>query len=223
MENLDIINLWKAQDAKIEQSLAINKKLLLEVLNQKAQSALTSLRIGKVFGIIAAVLYLNLLGFLLFYAITNYSASANYFIVSIGIIFLINIKALYDYIKHLIWTTAINYDGNVTEIQHKLSKLQLSIIKHVRIMFLQFPFWTTFYLSSNWFPGQVNWIYICLQIVITGSFAFLSYWVFKNLTIENIGKKWVRNIISGSGGKQTKKALEFYKEIQQFKSEDQVH
>ena len=220
MENIDIINLWKAQDAKIEKSLAINKKLLLEVLNKKAHSALTSLRIGKVFGIIVAVLYLIVLGIILFYALSNYSTNSNYFIVSFGVIFIINIKALYDYIKHLIWTSSINYDGNVTEIQQRLSKLQLSIIKHVRIMFLQFPFWTTFYLSSAWFPSQVNWPIIVIQIVLTGSFAFLSYWVFKNLTIENIEKKWVHNIISGSGGKQTLKALKFYKEIEQFKAEN---
>ncbi len=131
MENLDIINLWKTQDAKIERSLAINKRLLLEVLNKKAHSALTSLRIGKVFGIIVAVLYLNILGVLLFYALTNYSPNSNFFIVSFGVIFIINIKALYDYIKHLIWTSSINYDGNVTEIQEKLSKLHWFVCLYI--------------------------------------------------------------------------------------------
>lgn len=220
MEDLDIINLWKTQDAKIEQSLAINKKLLSEVLNQKAQSALTSLRKGKVFGVIVAVIYLSILGIILLYATTNYSSNSNYFIVSLGVIFLINIKALYDYIKQLIWINSINYDGNVTEIQQQLTKLQLSIIKHVRIMFLQFPFWTTIYLSSAWFPGQVNWLYIIFQIVLTGSFAFISYWAFKNLTLENTENKLVNSILSGSGGKQTIKALAFYKEIEQFKTEN---
>ena len=220
MENSDIINLWKMQDAKIEQSLAINKKLLLDVLNQKAQSALTSLRIEKVFGIIVAVFYLIVLGTILSYALRNYSSNSNYFIVSLGVIFIINIKALYDYIKHLIWTNSINYDGNVTEIQQQLTKLQLSIIKHVRIMFLQFPFWTTIFLSNAWFPSQVNWLYIIFQIVLTGSFAYISYWAFKNLTLENIENKLVSGILSGSGGKQTIKALAFYKEIEQFKTEN---
>lgn len=220
MENLDIINLWKTQDAKIEQSLAINEKLMLEMLNQKAQSTLKSLRKGKIFGIIAAILYLVVLGIILFYALTNYATNLNYFIISLGIIFIINIKALYDYIKHLIWANSINYDGNVTAIQQQLTKLQFSIIKHVRIMFLQLPFWTTFYLSSSWFPNQVNWLFIVFQVVLTGSFAFISYWMFKNLTIENIEKKWVNRLISGSGGKQTIKALVFYKEIEQFKTEN---
>ena len=220
MDNLDIIHLWEKQDVKIERALAINKKLLLEVLNQKAQSAISSLRKGKVFGIVIAVIYLIILGLILFYALTNYSSNLNYFIVSFGIIFIINIKALYDYIKHLIWTSSIDYDGNVTEIQQKLSKLQLSIIKHVRIMFLQFPFWTTFYLGSSWFPSQVNWIYIVFQIAVTGSFAFISYWAFKNLTLENIDNKLVSHILSGSGGKQTKRALAFYKEIEAFKAEN---
>ena len=40
MEEKDIMDLWKAQDAKLEKSLAINFELLQEVKRQKATSAL---------------------------------------------------------------------------------------------------------------------------------------------------------------------------------------
>ena len=217
MEEINFAILWKEQYQKIDQSLAINKQLLKEVISQKAESALQSLIRFKARGIIVAIIYLILLGIVLFYAISNYSSAANYFIISIGAIFIINVKALYDYIKHLIWTNNIDYNGSITEIQGKLTELQLSILRHSRFMVLQFPFWTTFYLSDKWFPHSVSWGYIIFQLFLTTSFTFLAYWLYKNQTIENANKKWVKTLIEGSGGKSLMKAIAFYKDIENFK------
>ncbi|MEO9022719.1 MAG: hypothetical protein ABI237_05685 [Ginsengibacter sp.] len=217
MEETNFVLLWKEQYAKIDQSLAINKQLLKEMTSLKAESALQSLIRFKTRGIVALVIYLILLGIVLFYAITHYSSASNYFIISMAVIFLINVKALFDYIKHLVWANNINYDGSITEIQQKLTKLQLSILQHVRTMVLQFPFWTTFYLSNAWFPHSIGWGYIIFQFLMTASFTYLAYWLYKNQTIENADKKWIKSLIKGSGGKSVMKALAFYKELETFK------
>ena len=220
MENIDFINIWKEQNAKIEKSLAINKLLLKESIGRKAESALENLVVLKTAGIIAFVLYLILLGYILVYALSNYTSASNYFIVSVAAIALINLKGFTDYIKHLAWAKNINYDGSVMEIQKQLSKIQLSIINHSKIMSLQFPFFTTFYLSNNWFPQEVGLPYIIFQIVITGSFIYLSYFLYTNSKPENLNKKWFRNLIAGSGGKSVEKAIEFYKEMEAFEKEN---
>jgi hypothetical protein len=217
MEETNFVLLWKEHYEKIDQSLAINRQLLKEVLTQKAESALQSLTRFKTRGIIAAFIYLILLGIILFYAISNYSSAANYFIISMGAIFLINVKALHDYIKHLIWTNNIDYSGSITEIQGKLTELQLSILRHSRFMVLQFPFWTTFYLSDKWFPNSVGWGYVGFQFLLTASFTYLAYWLYKNQTIENANKKWIKTFIEGSGGRSVIRAIKFYKEIENFK------
>ena len=217
MEETNFVLLWKEQYEKIDQSLAINRQLLKEVITHKAESALQSLARFKTRGIMAAIVYLILLGIVLLYAISNYSSAANYFIISMSAIFLINIKALYDYIKHLIWTNNIDYGGSITEIQGKLTELQLSILQHSRFMVLQFPFWTTFYLSDKWFPNSVSWSYIILQFLFTASFTYLSYWLYKNQTMENANKKWLKALIEGSGGKSVMKAIAFYKDLENFK------
>ena len=219
MEEQEIINIWKSNEAKIEQSLELNKKLLREILSQKAQSALRSLGRFKARGIIAAIIYLVILGLTLSFAIIHYSSAVNYFIVSIGAIFIINLKALYDYIKHLIWIKDIDYNGDVMETQSKLVKLKLSIFAHSRIITLQLPFWTTFYLSNKWFPQTVGWGYVFFQIAFTILFIYLAYWLYKNQTIENADKKWFKILIAGSGGKSLMKALELYKELEKYKEE----
>ncbi len=218
MEEQDIIQLWKAQDAKLEQSLAINKKVLTELQAYKAQSVLQSLKQRKGWGIVIAIIYLVLLGSVLSVAIAHYSSAANYFIISMGAIFLINVKALADYIKHLVWINNIDFDGSVIEIQQKLNKLQLSLVQHTRIMYLQFPFWTTFFLSSKWFPQATPPAFIILQIAITGSFTWLAYWLYKTQRIENADNKWFKRLIASSGIDYVQKAMGFYKDIEEFKA-----
>lgn len=218
MKEDDFVLLWKEQYEKTEQTLILNKRLLKETLSQRAESQLKALMKSKARGIAAAVIYLVLLGIMIYYSISHYSTAANYFIVSIGVIFLINVKALYDYIKHLIWLNTIDYSGSIAEIQQKLIRLQLSIIQHIRIMFLQLPFWTTFYLSSQWFPSEVGWSYIIFQLVLTLSFAFTAGYLYKNLTRSNLHKKWVHSFLSGAGGQKVRSALDYYQEIEAFKS-----
>ncbi len=220
MEIQELIGVWKQQNSNIEKGFAINEFLLKEAINHKAKSSLKSLIKLKTAGIIAFVIYILILSYALVYALSNYSSAWNYFIVSISVIVLVNIKGFADYVKHLYWTNHINYDGSIIEIQQELSRLQLSIINHARMMCLQIPFYTTFYLSNKWFPGEVGTVYIIFQVLLTGSFIFLSYWLYKNHKLENLDKKWFRNMISGSGGKSVMKALEFYKEMEEFKRDD---
>jgi len=220
MENAALINIWKQQNAKIEKIVAINELLLKEVTNDKARTSLKSLIKLKTAGIIAFVLYLLLLGYVLVYALFNYSSAWNYFVVSISVITLVNIKGFADYVKHLVWTNNINYNGSIMEIQQQLSRLQLSIISHAKTMCFQFPFYTTFYLTNKWFPQEVGAGYIIFQVILTGSFIYFSFWLYKNHKPENLDKKWFRNMIAGSGGKSVMEAMAFYKEMEEYSRED---
>ncbi len=218
MEHAELIHVWKSQNQKIEEIFRINQQLLKENINQKAKSTLQKQMYLKTTGIVVGILYLIFLGLALVYGIKHYSSSWNYFLVSVGAIFVVNLKAVADYIQHLILIKTINYDGVVVEIQEQLSKLQLSIFNHSKTMCLQFPFYTTFYLSARWFPQEVGWMYILFQVTLTGTFTYLSYWLYKSHTFDNLNKKWFRNMLAGSGGKAVIKAMDFYKELEEFKN-----
>ena len=220
MENTELIGIWKTQNEKLEKTLTINEILLKELINNKARTSLRSLIKLKTAGIIAFVLYLLLLGNALAFAIAHYSSAWNYFIVSVAVIALVNVKGFADYIKHLVWANNINYNGSVMQIQQQLSKLQLSIIDHARMMCLQIPFYPTFYLSNSWFPPEVGLGYILFQVSMTTTFVVFSYWLYKNHKPENLDKKWFRNLIAGSGGKSVMEAMQFYKELEEFSKDE---
>ena len=88
MEETNFVLLWKEHYEKIDQTLTINKQLLRNMVNQKAETELQSLIKLKTTGIIAFVFYLLALGYILFYVCSHYSPAFNYFIVSFAAIFI---------------------------------------------------------------------------------------------------------------------------------------
>lgn len=216
MEETNFVLLWKEHYQKIDQSLAINKRLLTELLTEKAQSSIRSLLRGKAGGIVAGVIWLIILGVPLAVAIAHYTHAANYFIVSIGAIFLINVKAVYDYIRYLALISQIRYDGSVREIQNRLRLFRLSLIRHTRVMVLQLPFWSTFYLSDTWFPGHAGPMAIVIQTLVTVSFIWFALWLYRKLTLHEPANRWVRFFLSGVGGRSISNALKFYQELEEL-------
>ncbi|MDR0543683.1 MAG: hypothetical protein LBH19_15955 [Dysgonamonadaceae bacterium] len=223
MEEQELIRLWKEQDAKIERTLQINSRLLREMTDHKAKKALNALIWFKSWGIVSFVFYLALLGFALVIAliaaIGRHTSAGIYFIVSTAAIMLVNVKGLSDYIRHLIMAHSIDYNSSVVAIQQQLAKIRISILYHLRTMFLQIPFYTTIYLSDLWFPAKVSWVYMAFQVVFTGLSAGLAVWFYKNHKPENLHKKWLRSLVRDSGGKYIEKAMAFYDELETFKQE----
>lgn len=216
MEDMDLIHIWKEQNPSLEKRLVIHETQMRFFIEERAKNSLSSLIKLKARGIVGFIIYLLILIYILVYAVSNYSSAWNYFIFSVSSITLINVKGFADYFKHIMWINSINYNGSLLEIQKQLTQLQISIIQHTRIMCLQIPFYTTFYLSNRWFPFDVGNGYFLIQFAVTGSFVYLSYWLYKNLIPENISKKWVRVLIADSGGEAIMNALAFYKEIEDF-------
>jgi len=222
MEQVNLGQLWQEQTSKINQAIALNEQVLQQILGQKAASVTQQFKGFKIRGIIIAILYLFILGSALCYAAVHFNRSASYFMVSVAAIFLINVKALADYIKHLVWANKVDFDGPVIAIQEQLARLELSLFRHTRIMILQLPFWTTFYLSPAWFPAGTSLGWIIFQVTITGLSIFITYWLYKNLRIQNAHYKWVRILIEGAGGKSVYKALAICQQINSYQAMEQL-
>lgn len=218
MEQVNLEGLWQEQTSKIKQRLALNEQVLQQILGQKAASVTNKFKGFKIRGIIIALLYLFVVGSVLFYTAVHFDPSASYFMVSVAAIFLINVKVLADYIKHLVWANKVDFDGPVIAIQEQLAALELSLFSHARITILQLPFWTTFYLSPDWFPAGTSLGWIIFQVIITGLSIFITCWLYKNLRMQNAHKKWVRLLIEGAGGKSVYKAMAICQQIESYQN-----
>jgi hypothetical protein len=206
--------IWKAYDVKLEKSLQLNLRLLQEVQSQKAKSVLRSFIATRILGIVIGMLYLALLVIAFWYVRTQPVMA-----VSFAVFIICTVIAIGEYIHEIGVIQGISYGENIVDTQRKLAGIQSAIIRTLRISWVQLPFWSTFFVSNELLRkgGREFWM---IEIPITLVLTILAVVLYKNITIENAQKKkWVKKMIRGTGMKSLTRAMDFLKEIENFKNE----
>ncbi|MEP6928114.1 MAG: hypothetical protein ABI834_10780 [Ginsengibacter sp.] len=218
MEDIQLQNLWKAYDEKLEdakilnmKSLALNFESFAMLQHIKAKAKLRSLLLSKILCIVFGVLFIWIVLEILFRYYRN-----PYFTVSAGCIVLITSITILDYIRQIFIIADMDYSDSLVQTQQKLVFLQTSIIRSVRVSFLQLPFYGTFYITQEMIRsgGATFWIFMS---IFTGAFITIALFLYKNISYKNISKGWVRSLLNGSDWKSVTKAMEFINEIEEFK------
>jgi len=212
MENIDIINLWKQYDEKLEKSLSLNQKIIAELQQQKVKSALKPARNYKLFAVVCGVLYaISVIWFL-----NKISPVASIFLMaSVGIHLLVMLVAIGMYIKQLVLISEIDASQNVIQMQQKLACLQSSTARVIAVCFLQLPVFATWNISFtliNEYPLSF-WL---IQMPIVALFTFAGIWLFKNVHIKNMDKRWFKIMFYGAEWSSIIKSGQFLKEIETF-------
>ena len=212
MEDITLKQLWKAQDEKLEKTMKLNLYLLESLQKQKAESKLNSLARFKGWAVALGIVWVLFLGLLLY----GNQLQNIYFTVSVGMILLFNIAAIIIYARHIVLIRELDYSATITGTQQKLSRLQSSTF-NLRFLFLQTPFYTTWFWSEGMIKdaGLNFWF---MSVPITLAFTVLAIWLYKNLTLKKMHKKWVRKLIySTPEHSSVFKAIDFLNEIEEFK------
>jgi hypothetical protein len=206
--------IWKAYDAKLEKSLKLNQHLLKEVQSQKAKSVLRSFIAFRIVVIVIAMLYMAILGIAFWYVRTQ-----PVMVVSVGVFILCTALAIGEYLHEIGVILGISYGDNIVDTQRKLAGIQGSIIRVLRISWVQLPFWATFFVSNELLrKGGRGFLMVEVPVVLVLTIAAVI--LYKNITIENAQKKrWVKAMIRGTGIKSVARAMDFMQEIEEFRKE----
>lgn len=206
----------KDNDTWLMNVMQLNMDCIINMQIQKAKSKLMPVAIIKVIAILLGILWVWLLGSLGFAA---YTAGNVFFAVSAGAAMAITIVAIAVYIKHLVFISQVRYSDNIIYTQEKLAELQTSTLQITRILFLQAPFYSTWFLTPALLANaSIGWI--IFQFVVTGALTVFSVWLFINISLKNVNKKWFRILFSSSEWTNVSQAIAFMKEIDAFKKED---
>ena len=212
MEDITLKNLWKAQDEKLDRTMKLNLFLLESLEKQKAESKLNSLARFKGWAVFLGILWVLFLGVLVY----GNQLRNIYFTVSVGMIILFTILAIIVYIKHIALIRQLDYSMPITDTQKKLSRLQASTF-NTRFLLLQTPFYTTWFWSTEMVNGMGTKFWL-ISVPVTLAFTALAIWMYKNLTLENMHKKWVRSLVNSTPEHTSVfKAIDFLNEIEEFK------
>ncbi|MBA4852014.1 hypothetical protein H1R81_16500 [Emticicia sp. BO119] len=218
MEDKELINLWKAYDKKLEETLSINKKNAEEITKLKVQSFLSSMKPIKVFTIIIGILWILFVDGVIFIA---YQAGGIFLLISALIQVILTKLAIGIYIYQLVLINAVNINDSILATQEKIARLKSSTIWIARLLFLQIPVWNTFYWTERmWTNGNI-WVYM-IHIPLTAAFIYLAFWLFFNINYENRDKKWFQLIFNGKEWTPMMKSMEVLAQIEEYKVEEEI-
>jgi hypothetical protein len=213
MEDTDFKTLWKAQDEKLDKTMKLNLFLLESLQKQKAESKLNSLARYKTGVTILGIAWILFLGLLVY----GNQFKNLFFSVSVLMIALCNLVAVIIYIKHIVLIKQLDYSNSITHTQKKLTQLQTSTFSIGRILWLQLPFYSSFFWSWEMI-GDNDIRFWLIAVPITLVFTFVAIWLYKNLTPKNVHKKLVKTLVLSSiEYTAVIRAREFLHEIEEFK------
>jgi hypothetical protein len=212
MQDAELINLWKAYDKKLADSLSFNKENAKHITELKVQSLLASMRPIKIFAIVVGIMWVGFVDVLI---INWFSVANSFFLISAVIQVLLTKLAIGIYLYQLILIHQVDSSGPIVETQEKLARLKSSTLWVSRFLFLQLPVWTTFYLNESMLEEGNVFLY-ALQLVVSLSLTWAAIWLFLNIKYDNKDKKWFRFLFSGSEWTPIIKSIEFTNDLKAF-------
>jgi hypothetical protein len=220
MHELELKQLWKTSNDRLEKSLKINEEQVEDIQQLKMQQYLSSMKPLKIFTIIVGLFWVGigvpLLSMIFMY---GYEEANKFFLFSATIQVLITLIALVVYVYQLITIYNIDVTETVLKTQKDLATLKSSTLWITRILFLQLPVWTTFYWNATMLQNG-NWFLWIFQAVVTLLFTYAAIWLFFNIKHENKDKKWFQLIFKGKEWTPLMKSMELLDKIKAFKTEN---
>ena len=213
MEDIEIINLWKSYDKKLNENLLLNRKNAEDITKLKVRSFLASMKPLKIFTIVVGIIWVGFVDVLI---IRLFHIANPFFLVSAGIQSLLTTVAIGIYLYQLILIYQVDISEPILATQDRLARLKSSTLWVARFLFLQLPVWTTFYWNKSMLENGNMVLYI-IQIVVTLLFTFLAVWLFCNIKYENRNKKWFKLIFSGKEWSPVIKSMELLSQVDEYK------
>lgn len=219
MEEPELMNLWKSYDKKLEESLSLNRKNAEEITKMKVQSFVGSMKPWKIVTLLIGIGWVGLGSVIvtdLF--LFAYAEVSKFFLFSASIQLLLTAIAIGVYVYQLILIQQVDSNESVVKTQEQLAQLKSSTLWVARVLFLQLPVWTTFYLSESMFENG-NAFFFIAQGIVTFSFAYVAFWLFFHIKPENKDKKWFRLIFDGQEWTPVLKSIALLSQIEDYKTE----
>jgi len=215
MEEAQLIQLWKSYERKLDKAISLNHKTIAEIQKLKAVSALKPLKGIKWTGIIFGIVWVLFIGYLLWHSLTF---SKIFFVASAAIHIVISIIAIGVYIHHLVLIQAFDNSQTIVEAQQKLVMLNTSNLQVLRLLLVQLPVFSTFYITFDWIQNSPLTFWL-IQVPVVLLQAMLGFWLYGNLHYKNYHKKWFQKLLGFGEFASVKIAMDFLGEIETFKQE----
>ncbi|MDB4293340.1 hypothetical protein N9954_08030 [Maribacter sp.] len=212
MDSIELQNIWKSYDQKMEHMLAINKEVAIHLTRQKFNTQMSRFYLPKWIAVLIGLPYT-----LLLIAVTTIACLAKAYFVALGFgaIALIMIALLLTYFHQLYLIRQVKNNENILSTQQQLSKLRISSFRSLNLAVFQLPFWSICWVSvaaveeSPFLYGGIN---LLLFLLLTAA----AYWLYQKLSYKNKDSKIRDFFLSGSEWEPIVKSAEILEQIKEY-------
>ena len=212
MEDKEMLKIWKSYDQKLEDVLTLNKEIAYEITKGKLHKTINSLRLPKSVFLALGLPYTFILCFITW---ISFKAGAFIMMFGFGVISLIMIATTIGYAYHLFLIARINHEETISEVQKRIAELKISSFNIARLAVIQLPFWSVCWVSINALKSS-PFIYGGVNLVVFLGLAYVSYWLYQNLGIDNSRSKVSQIILSGKEWEAILKSSEILKQLKEY-------
>lgn len=214
MDNIELQDIWKSHDQKIQSLLTINKQVALDLSRQKLDKQIRRLNRPKWSAVVIGVPYTMLL-----ISITIVATVSNAYMVAIGFgaISLIMAILLGNYFYQLHLISEIRNSDEVLHTQQQLSKLRISSFNSLIFAVFQLPFWSVCWISIDAIR-ESPFIYGGVNLIAFLILTFISYWLYKNLRHDHKESKVREFLLSGSEWEPIARSAEILEQIKEYEN-----
>ncbi|HEY4206120.1 MAG TPA: hypothetical protein VGM31_04870 [Puia sp.] len=221
MEDKELNQIWKQYDQALERANILNLQSwvlhlqTIELLKtEKAKSRLRSLGNCKKGMVLIGILWLAFLIFVLAKAIAWLQI---FMILSVAAILAFSIYSVLAYIWHIVLIDEIDNSQSLIDVQEKTATLKASTLNSTRILFLQTPFYSTFFWNWEWMRHDPKFWLIAFPVTLLLTAA--SIWLYRSIDLRNADKRWFKMLFSGKDWTAVIRAMKYLKEIEEYKKE----
>lgn len=219
MDELTLKKLWQSSNEKWESSFDLLQKNTEDITKLKAKDLISSMTSVKLLALAVGIIWIVVVGSIISWlAVYAFEKVSLFFLFSAALQVIITAIAVVVYLYQVVLIQQVDISEPIITTQECLAKLSSSTLWATRILFLQLPLWTTFYLHSKMFEaGNIGLLFF--QIIITLAFAYAAIWLFNNINPKNQDKKWFKWLFSGKEWQPILDAMKLLQEIEQYKVE----
>ncbi|ASZ12214.1 hypothetical protein KTO58_13685 [Chitinophaga pendula] len=215
MEEQDILTLWRSFDQQLATQLSFNQRQAVDLTQLKVQSLLGSMRPVKLFALAVGILWVLLVDT---FIVMVWPKASIYFLVSAIVQVLLTKLAIGIYIYQLALIQQVDISAPILATQDRLARLRASTLWVTRLLFLQLPVWTTFYLSAAMLQ-QASLVMLIVQAVVTLLFTGMALWLFFNIRYERRDRRWFRVLFSGEEWTPILKSMALLEEVTTYQEQ----
>jgi len=219
MNENELKNLWQSANERMIENFTITQKNTNEISQLKVNNFINSMKPVKLFTFLFGTLWVGT-GIIILSHIfqSSYGDINKYFLFSVTFQIGLTAVALWIYLFQLITIYYLDMSEEILKTQEKLNNLKMSTLWVTRVLFLQLPFWTTFWWNETMFAEWNAW-QLLITFSITAFFSFAAVWLFINIKFENRNKKWFKLIFNGKEWTPLMKSMDLLAQVETYKTE----